>query len=509
MPVAIRTGDHMPSLADLLLATDRRESAIILPETDTEIAYGSLSEQVERLACCLRQSGLRPGQTVAIALPNGIEFLVSFLAATRARLVAAPMNAALKVEEFRFLLENSEARVVITTSGTSPIRDAASASNLPIWTPSRTATGDVELSGPGFSSSTKDVPDAPVPEDIALLMHTSGTTGRPKAVALTHANLMASVRNISAHYALSPADTGLVVMPLFHGHGLIGATLSSLCAGARIVLPDRFSAHAFWPLVEEHAVTWYSAVPTIHEILLVRAVSDHAPSRSGLRFVRSCSSPLSSSTMKRLEDRFAAPVIEAYAMTETSHQATSNPLPPGVRKPGTVGRGTNVEVGILGDGGKLLEDGTEGEVVVRGETVMHGYSRNLEATRQAFTDGWYLTGDLGMLDRDGYLRLTGRIKELINRGGEKISPSQVDAVLLGHPAVAMAASFPVPDPIYGEEIHAAVVRRAEVTAAELQTFCRSHLSAFEIPKVIHFVDELPRNATHKLDRQRLTELFSK
>ena len=498
----------MSSLADLFRATDKRESAIVLPETKTELAYGALSDQVERLAGRMRQSGLRPGQTVAIALPNGIEFVVSFLAATRARLVAAPMNEALEDEEFRFLLENSEARVVITTSGASRIRAAAGAVRLPIWTASRTATGEVELSGPGFSPSAKGIPDAPAPEDIAMLMHTSGTTGKPKAVALTHANLMASVRNISAHYALSPADTGLVVMPLFHGHGLIGATLSSLRAGAKIVLPERFSAHLFWPLVERHAVTWYSAVPTIHEILLVRADSDHAPSRSGLRFIRSCSSALSPAILKQLEDRFAAPAIEAYAMTETSHQATSNPLPPGVRKPGAVGPGTNVEVAIMGDGGKMLEVGNEGEVVVRGETVMHGYFRNPEATREALTEGWYRTGDLGILDRDGYLRVTGRIKELINRGGEKISPSQVDAVLLDHPAVAMAACFPVPDPIYGEEIHAAVVRRAEVTAAEMQTFCRSHLSAFEIPKVIHFVDELPRNAMHKLDRHRLTELFS-
>jgi acyl-CoA synthetase (AMP-forming)/AMP-acid ligase II len=498
----------MQTLANILIHTDRTQCAIIVPETVTEIAYGSFSDRVERLAGCLRQSGLRPGQTVAIALPNGIEFLVSFLAATRARLVAAPMNGALKVEEFRFLLENSEARVVITASGTSSIRDAASASNLPIWTASRPATGDVELSGPGFSSSTKDVPDAPVPEDIAMLMHTSGTTSRPKAVPLTHANLMASVRNISAHYALSPADTGLVVMPLFHGHGLIGAALSSLFAGARIVLPDRFSAHSFWPLVATHTVTWYSAVPTIHEILLVRADSDHAPSRSRLRFVRSCSSALSPATLKRLEHRFAAPVIEAYAMTETSHQATSNLLPPGVRKPGSVGRGTNVDVAIMGNVGELLEVGNEGEVVVRGETVMHGYSRNPEANKEAFKNGWFRTGDLGILDRDGYLRVTGRIKELINRGGEKISPTAVDAVLVGHPAVALAASFAVPDRIYGEEIQAAIVPQADVTAAELQAYCRSRLSAFEIPKVIHFVKELPENATGKVDRHRLTQLFS-
>jgi acyl-CoA synthetase (AMP-forming)/AMP-acid ligase II len=249
-------------------------------------------------------------------------------------------------------------------------------------------------------------------------------------------------------------------------------------------------------------------VPTIHEILLLRAASDQAPSRNGLRFIRSCSSALSPATLKQLEDRFAAPVIEAYAMTETSHQATSNPLPPGVRKPGTVGQATNVDVAIMGERGELLEVGKEGEVVVRGETVMHGYARNPAATQRAFTNGWFRTGDLGVLDRDGYLTITGRIKELINRGGEKISPVQVDDVLLGHPAVAMAASFGVPDPIYGEEIQAAVVPRADVTAAELQGYLQSRLSAFEIPKVIHFVKALPESATGKVDRHQLTQLFS-
>jgi acyl-CoA synthetase (AMP-forming)/AMP-acid ligase II len=261
-------------------------------------------------------------------------------------------------------------------------------------------------------------------------------------------------------------------------------------------------------LVEKHAVTWYSAVPTIHEILLARANADHAPSRTGLRFVRSCSSALAPATLKQLEDRFAAPVIEAYAMTETSHQATSNPLPPGVRKPGSVGRGTNVDVAILGEDGALLPVANQGEIVVRGETVMHGYLRNPAANEKAFTNGWYRTGDLGVLDRDGYVKVTGRIKELINRGGEKISPVAIDDVLLGHPAVAMAASFGVPDPIYGEEIQAAVVLRSDATDAELQAYCRSRLSAFEIPKVIHFVNALPMNATGKVDRRQLTKLFS-
>ena len=498
----------MQTLADLFIHIDKQQPAIIVPEGPTEIAYGSLSDQVDRLAARLRQSALVPGQVVAIVLPNGIEYLVSFLAVTRARLIAAPMNPTYKADEFRFLLEDSEARVVITTSGASSVRDAARAANLPVWTASRNATGDVEIAGLVFSSSTRDAPDAPLPEDVALLMHTSGTTGKPKAVPLTHANVMASVGNISAHYDLSPADTALVVMPLFHGHGLIGAALSGLFAKVTIVLPSRFSARAFWPLVEAHSVTWYSAVPTIHEILLLRAASDQAPSRNGLRFIRSCSSALSAATLKQLEDRFGAPVVQAYALTETSHQVTSNPLPPGLRKLGSVGPGTNVEVAILGDDGELSKVGSKGEVVVRGATVMHGYSRNPEANEKAFVNGWFRTGDLGVLDRDGYLTETGRIKELINRGGEKISPTEVDAVLLGHPAVGLAASFGVPDPMYGEEIQAAVVPRADVTAAELHDYLQSRLSAFEIPKVIHFVKALPESATGKVDRHQLTHLFS-
>jgi len=498
----------MQTLADLFIHTDKQQPAIILPEDHTEIAYGSLSDQVDRLAARLRQSVLVPGQVVAIVLPNGIEYLVSFLAVTRARLIAAPMNPTYKADEFRFLLEDSEARVVITTSGASSVRDAARAANLPVWTASRNATGDVEIAGLVFSSSTRGAPDAPLPEDVALLMHTSGTTGKPKAVPLTHANVMASVGNISAHYDLSPADTALVVMPLFHGHGLIGAALSGLFAKVTIVLPSRFSARAFWRLVEAYSVTWYSAVPTIHEILLLRAASDQAPSRNGLRFIRSCSSSLSPATLKQLEDHFGAPVLQAYALTETSHQVTSNPLPPGLRKPGSVGPGTNVEVAILRDDGELSKVGSKGEVVVRGTTVMHGYSRNPEANEKAFVNGWFRTGDLGVLDRDGYLTVTGRIKELINRGGEKISPTEVDAVLLGHPAVGLAASFGVPDPMYGEEIQAAVVPRADVTAAELHDYLQSRLSAFEIPKVIHFVKALPESATGKVDRHQLTHLFS-
>jgi acyl-CoA synthetase (AMP-forming)/AMP-acid ligase II len=324
---------------------------------------------------------------------------------------------------------------------------------------------------------------------------------------LTHANLLTSIRNIASHYQLTPTDTGLVVMPLFHVHGLIGATLAPLLAGGTVVVPPRFSAGAFWPAAKTHCVTWFSCSPTIHQILLARADSDNAPARSGFRFIRSCSAALAPTTLAQLESRFGAPVLEAYAMTEAAHQMCSNPLPPGVRKAGTVGRGTNVDVAIMDEAGNMLPGGTPGEVVVRGPNVTRGYHSNPAANAEAFTKGWFRTGDRGVLDGDGYLTLIGRIKELINRGGEKISPLEVDAALLAHPAVAEAATFAAPDAKYGEEVHAAVVLKGAATAEELQTHCRSRLADFKAPKVIYITKELPRTPTGKVQRRHVAAAF--
>jgi acyl-CoA synthetase (AMP-forming)/AMP-acid ligase II len=495
------------TLADLFFRADKKQPAVMVPEDGTSITYQSLASQVEVLAGRLRQAGMEPGQVVAIVLPNGLEYLVSFLGVTRARLVAAPLNPAYKADEFRFYLEDSGAQGIITSADADTVRAVAQSLKLRIWHAGRAATREVHLSGPGPLDSTSAVPETPRTEDTALFLHTSGTTSRPKGVPLTHGNLMASLSNISSHYQLSPVDIGLVVMPLFHVHGLIGATLSSLYAGARIVLPGRFSAGAFWPAAKSHGVTWYSAVPTIHQVLLARAETDGAPLRSGFRFIRSCSAALAPATLAQLENRFQAPVLEAYAMTEASHQMTSNPLPPGVHKPGSVGQGTNVAVAIMDDAGNLLPAGSQGEVVVRGNNVTRGYHHNPEANAAAFTNGWFRTGDHGVLDGEGYLTLIGRIKELINRGGEKISPLEIDAALLSHPAVAEAACFGAPDPKYGEEVHAAVVTRAEVTAAALQIYCGSRLADFKIPKVIYFVRELPKGPTGKVQRRFLKDFF--
>lgn len=496
------------TLADLCRRGDPAHAAVILPECGSRTSYRQLLDQIEALAARLRQTGLQPGDVVAIVLPNGLENLSCFLAVTRARLVAAPLNQAYKAEEFRFYLEDAGAKAVIALAEAHAIHDVAADMGLPLWKADRDSHGAVRLQGEKLPASASAVPEPPVAGDVALFLHTSGTTSRPKGVPLSHGNLMTSIQNIANHYQLSGADTGLIVMPLFHVHGLIGATLSSLWAGSTVVMPPRFSAGQFWPAVQQQRVTWYSAVPTIHQVLLSRADADNAPRQAGFRFIRSCSSALAPATMQQLEERFGAPVLEAYAMTEAAHQMTSNPLPPASRKPGSVGRGTNVAVAIMDEAGNLLPAGSQGEVVVRGRNVTRGYHNNPEANAAAFTNGWFRTGDRGIQDADGYLTLIGRIKELINRGGEKISPLEVDAALLCHPAVAEAAAFGAPCPKYGEEVHAAVVPRGDVSVADLQSHCGQRLADFKVPKVIHLVNELPKGPTGKVQRRFMAAAFA-
>jgi acyl-CoA synthetase (AMP-forming)/AMP-acid ligase II len=493
------------TLADLLQSGPSQHPAILLSQV-APIRRSVLARQVATLAAQLCGSGLEPGDRVAIVLPNGLEYLACFLAVATARFVAAPLNPAYKAEEFRFYLEDAGARAVIVPAEDHPVRGVAHALGLrKVWSVSLDAHNAVKLDV-GYPIWRE--PQPPQPDDVALFLHTSGTTSRPKGVPLTHGNLMRSVSNIARHYALTPSDVGLVVMPLFHVHGLIGATLASLFACSAIVVPPRFSATAFWPAVREHGVTWYSAVPTIHQVLLSRADADGAPHAPGFRFIRSCSSALAPATMQQLEERFGAPVLEAYAMTEAAHQMTSNPLPPASRKPGSVGRGAGVDVAIMDDAGNLLAAGQPGEVVVRGPNVMSGYHNNPEANATAFTNGWFRTGDRGVMDEEGYVTLIGRIKELINRGGEKISPLEVDAVLLAYPAIAEAACFAAPDPKYGEEVQAAVVLRSDATPEDLRSFCASRLADFKVPKVFHIVKELPKGPTGKVQRRHLASVFA-
>src|SRR5258705_2102553 len=389
------------SLADLLADPRSSATAILATSPLAVVSYQALAEQIERLSGQLINAGLKPGDCVAIVLPNSLEFLVIFLALTRARLVAAPLNPAYKRDELRFFIKDSQAKAVVAEGVNVAVTDATAGLGLPIWPPRVDSFGVVEL--PGLPEASRISMEAPKSDDVAIFAYTTGTTGRSKCVPLTHANVLWSSSNIARHYALTPADRSLVVLPLFHGHGLIGSTLSTLASGGSVIVPPRFSASEFWGLFSQHRATWYSAVPTIHQVLLARADSDGAPS-SGPRFIRSCSAPLAPTTLTNLENRFGAPVIEAYGMTEAAHQISSNPLPPLVHKPGTVGR--SAEISVIDDHGQHLGATSSGEVVVRGPNGMRGYQNNPEANAAAFIDEWFRTGNTGVIDKDGFLAMT-------------------------------------------------------------------------------------------------------
>jgi acyl-CoA synthetase (AMP-forming)/AMP-acid ligase II len=491
------------TLAELFEDPHVSDPAIVSINPPVTVSYRALGEQVERLAQQLPNSGLKPGDCVATFLVNDLDFVVLFLALTRARLVAAPLNPAYKADELRAAIADCEARALIAHAEDPVAGPAAAAAAVPIWQP---AIGSSGVSLAGVPAATRGIPASPNPGDLAIYMRTSGTTGRPKVVQLTHANVLSSALNIASHYALTAADRCLLVMPLSHGHGLIGAALSTLASGGTLIVPPRFSASAFWPAFIEHRATWYTGVPTIHQVLLARADSDKAPAR-GPRFIRSCSSPLAPAVLTAMEARFGAPVIEAYGMTEAAHQVASNPLPPRPHKAGSVGPATGVEIAVIDTAGNHLSANAPGEVVVRGPSVMSGYRNNPEANADSFVNGWFRTGDLGVLDRDGYLALTGRIKELINRGGEKISPTEIEAALLENSAVAEAAVFGVPDAKYGEAVEAAVVLKQQSDQGRLQEFCRTRLADFKVPKTIRIMTALPRNPTGKVDRHQLAALF--
>jgi oxalate---CoA ligase len=369
--------------------------------------------------------------------------------------------------------------------------------------------------GQSAASGVAGETSGPIDEDeIAVVMFTAGTTSAPKLVPLTHRNIVASVQSIASGYDLSPQDATLIVMPLFHGHGLVAGLLATLVSGGGAYLPSTggFSAHLFWPDLVRLGVTWYTAVPTIHRILVNRASKDYPRSSAmKLRFIRSCSAPLDDELAGAITATFRAPLISAYGMTEASHQVSSNPLPVhGPDKMSSVGLPTGVEIRIVDEDGKGAATGTVGEIWVRGATVTSGYLNNPRANSASFVDGWFRTGDLGSRDADGYLFVSGRIKEIINRGGEKISPGDIEAVLLSNSRVLDAAAFGESDAIYGETVQAAVILRAgmQATEDELRDYCRTKLSVFEVPKRIYIAADFPRTEKGSTDRRALAAQFA-
>ena len=485
------------TLLDVLHFADSH-AAIAVPELNAIVTYDSLREQVLGMADALVSAGIERGDRVAIALPNGLPAIVSFLAASIAG-TAAPLNPAYPYEEFLFFLKDTSAKALLCPPvGAEYVRAAAGDLKIPIFA--------VEMSDKGFvhlvNAPTGKKATEPGADDIALILHTSGSTGRPKRVPLRHFNLAVSAANIANTYTLSEEDISLCIMPLFHIHGLIGSTMATLVSGGTVVVPTKFNALSFWRTVRDHRVTWYSGVPTMHQLLLARTKQKPTEAAT-LRFIRSCSAPLSSEFIHKSEELFGVPFVEAYGMTEAAHQMTSNPLPPRHRKAGSVGVGTGLRVSIMDKDGNHLGTNEVGEVVIQGASVFRGYESNPEANAHALVDGWFRTGDQGMLDEDAYLHLTGRIKDIIIRGGENVAPHEVDDVLLKHTAVAAAVTFGCLHPTLGEEVGAAIVLHepGSVEESELIKHCRKYLAEYKCPSKIFFVESIPTTATGKIRRR--------
>lgn len=496
----IRTTDTVRSV----LGYGDSETAVIDVDGNA-ITFEALRRQVDRLGAEFAGNGLGPRDRIAIVVPNGPVAAIGFLAAA-SHAAAAPLNPKYREAEFAFFLEDLAPALMIVTEDTSEAAlAAAEALGVPVVSMSGvlgTMTLGIEAEGGAFHR--------PEPADPGLFLHTSGTTSRPKLVPILQRNLASSAGNIAASLELEPSDRSLNVMPLFHIHGLMAGLLAPLSVGASVVTTPGFDAFTFFRLLETFAPTYYTAVPTMHQMIIDRAKRrSRRVDNSGLRFIRSSSAALPPPVLEDLEKLFEVPVIEAYGMTEATHQMCANPLPPRQRKIRSVGLPTGIELSVMDADANAVPAGQVGQVAIRGATVVCGYEDNPEATRSAFVGDWFLTGDQGYLDEDGYLFLAGRLKELINRGGEKISPLEVDDALLNHPAVAQAVTFAVSHAKLGEDVASAVVLEpgAEIDERELTVFVRTRLAAFKVPRTIVFLDELPKGATGKLRRIGLSELL--
>jgi len=478
--------------------------ALMAPDRPS-LSFAGLAALVSDICGDLAQRGVCRGTAVGIVLPNGPEMATCFLAVS-ALATAAPLNPSYGEDEFRFYLSDLDVKLLLCGQGMGEAaRNAAKGLGIAVLdvvvdegakAGKFVLSGDVQISAGGDAQLNG-------PDDFTLVLHTSGTTARPKIVGLRQRNLKASMTNIARTLALSADDICLNVMPLFHIHGLMAALSAQLAAGGTVVCTPGFNVLKFYGWLADFRPSWYSAVPTMHQAILARAARNvDTIAAARLRFIRSSSAALPDTVFRDLERVFGCPVVEAYGMTEAAHQMTSNGLPPARRKPGSVGLPAGPQVTILDDKGTILPAGEKGEIAVRGANIHDGYLNNPAANATAFSDGWFRTGDQGLIDEDGDLKITGRLKEIINRGGEKISPLEVDNVLLDHPLVAQAVTFAVPHAMLGEEVGAAIVltEGATADAEQIRDFARSRIVEFKVPRHILFLQEIPKGPTGKIQR---------
>ncbi len=502
----------MPHPLKDLLARGADEAPALSAPSRAPLSFGALRILIDATLATLNGLGIGRNDRVAIVLPNGPEMATCFVACASG-VASAPLNPGYRADEFEFYLSDLDAKALIVDQGSaSPAIDVARKLGVRIvdLVPQADAgAGSFVLSPRDAAATATAAGGHAQPDDVSMVLHTSGTTSRPKIVPLSQANLAASAVHIGRTLQFTADDCGLNIMPLFHIHGLIAGVLAPLAAGSRVFCTPGFNALKFFGWMDEAHPTWYTAVPTMHQTIVARGTKNtDVIARHPLRFMRSSSSSMPPQVIQELEALFHAPLIESYGMTEAAHQMASNPLPPAVRKPGTVGVAAGPEIAIRDTAsGALLPRGGTGEIVIRGPNVTAGYENNPKANDEGFADGWFRTGDQGVMDDDGYLSITGRLKEIINRGGEKVSPREVDEILMDHPAVAQVVCFGMPHDKLGEEVAAVVVLRdgQAVSERELQTFVAGRAADYKVPKKILFMDEIPKGATGKLQRIGLAQ----
>ena len=496
------------TIPDLLAVGADDANALSAPGGVPPLTYRALRKHVADVTKFLASQGIGPGERVGIVLDNGPEMAAAFLSIASAA-TAAPLNPSYRAEEFEFYLSDLGAKLLVVAAGKdSPSLGVAEKLGVPVARltphPERGAGSfSLECETGGTPKSVRP----PSPDDIALVLHTSGTTSRPKIVPLAHKNIVASAGNIRKTLALTAQDRGLVIMPLFHIHGLIAALSAPISAGAEVCCTPGFNALKFFGWMDEMKPTFYTGVPTMHQAILLRAPGNAAVLKNHrLRFIRSSSSALPPTVIAELERVFRVPVVEAYGMTEATHQMASNPLG-GPRKAGTVGPSGGPEIRIVNEEGETVPRGETGEIVIRGPNVMTAYENNAKANADAFYGDWFRTGDQGVMDSDGYVTITGRLKEIINRGGEKISPREVDEIIMEHPAVHQCVTFAMPHDMLGEDVAAAIVLRQGTAATdkELREFASARLAPYKVPRKILILTEIPVGATGKLQRIGLAQ----
>ena len=489
----------------------QRPQAIYALSTEggTPLRFGALAHGCRSVAAVLRRHGAQRGDTVSLVMPNGLQTLRVLLGAMHAGMCVNPVNLLSQPEQMRYVLAHSDCRLVcVAPEWEERVRAMLQGIERPVSLmvvdPDAAA-----LPGEADAPATADTP-APAPEAPALLMYTSGTTGMPKGVMLSQRNLAANAHAISAEHGLGPADRVLAVLPLYHINAFAVTMLAPLAHGGSLAMPPKFSAGRFWEQAAQARCSWINVVPTMISYLLEGGKPPPAQT-AGIRFCRSASAALPPEHHRAFEQMFGIGIVETMGLTETAAPSFSNPMEPAQRKLGSVGRASGCEARVIDAALAEVPDGSTGELAIRGPNVMRGYYKNDEATRASFTpDGWLRTGDLGHRDADGFFFVTGRIKELIIKGGENIAPREIDEALLRHPAVLEAAAVGVPDRHYGQEVGVCIVLREGCACGEdeLRAFSAEALGRYKAPGHYRFVTDLPRGPSGKVQRLKLLPLFA-